>query len=127
MIEIVWEFAVTEAARGQFELSFGPGGTWSRLFRDCPGFRGTTLLRDTERPGHYLAVEIWDGSTQREAALASRAAEYARLEASLACWTESRSEVGVFRVLAEATVRPRGHARQRRPGSARRRDSRTPR
>ena len=48
MVEIVWEFVVKEEARGQFELAYGPGGAWSKLFARCPGFRGTTLLRDKE-------------------------------------------------------------------------------
>ena len=50
MIEIVWEYVVKEEARGQFELAYGPGGAWSKLFARCPGFRGTTLLRDTKNP-----------------------------------------------------------------------------
>jgi hypothetical protein len=33
-------------------------------------------------------------------------------EATIAGWTESRGEVGIFRVLAEAAVRPRGRARR---------------
>ena len=49
MVEIVWEFVVREETRGQFELAYGPGGAWSKLFARCLGFRGTTLLRDTNR------------------------------------------------------------------------------
>ncbi len=108
MIEIVWEFVVREEARGQFELAFGPGGAWSNLFARCSGFRGTTVLRDMENPGRYLAIDLWDTEAQREQALAERQAEYADLEAAFAEWVESRTEVGVFTVLAEATVRPRG-------------------
>jgi hypothetical protein len=36
MIEIVWEFVVKEEARGQFELAYGPGGAWSKLFARWP-------------------------------------------------------------------------------------------
>ena len=127
MIEIVWEFVVKEEARGQFELAYGPGGAWSKLFARCPGFRGTTLMRDTENPRRYLAIDFWDTLAQREQILAERKAEYSSLEAAFADWTESRTQVGVFKVLAEATVRPRGRAGRSKAGEARRSSRRTTR
>jgi heme-degrading monooxygenase HmoA len=113
MVEIVWEFVVKEEARGQFELAYGPGGAWGELFARQPGFRGTTLLRDAKRARRYLTIDLWETEAQREQALAEERAEYASLEAAFAQWTESRREVGVFRVVAEATVRPRGRPRRR--------------
>ena len=113
-----------EEARGQFELAYGPGGAWSKLFARCPGFQGTTLLRDTENPRRYLSIDFWDTVAQREQMLAERKAEYSNLEAAFADWTESKTEVGIFRVLAEATVHPRGRARPGITGQARRRSRR---
>ena len=110
MVEIVWEFVVKEEARGLFELAYGPGGAWSKLFARCPGFRGTTLLRDTKNPRRYLTIDLWETGAQREQALAENKAEYSDLEAAFGEWTESKTEVGIFSVLAEATVRPRGRA-----------------
>ena len=124
MIEIVWEFVVKEEARGQFELAYGPGGAWSKLFARCPGFRGTTLLRDTKNPRRYLTIDFWDTLAQREQMLAERKAEYSNLDAAFADWTESKTEVGIFRVLAEATVHPRGRARRSKAREARRRSRR---
>jgi hypothetical protein len=124
MIEIVWEFVVKEGARGQFELAYGPGGAWSKLFARCRGFRGTTLLRDTKNPRRYLTIDFWDTLAQREQMLAERKTEYSDLDAAFADWTESKSEVGIFRVLAEATVRPRGRARRSKAAEARRRSRR---
>ncbi len=118
MVEIIWEFVVKEEARGRFELAYGPGGAWSRLFARRPGFRGTTLLRDTQDPRRYLAIDLWETEAQRAQALAERQAEYSDLDAAFTDWSESRTEVGVFRVLAEATVRPRDRAG--RTGRARR-------
>ena len=113
MIEIVCEFVVKEEARGQFELAYGPGGAWSTLFARCPGFRGTTMLRDTKNPRRYLTIDLWDTHAQREQVLAERMAEYSSLDAAFAGWTESKTEVGIFRVLADATVFPRGRERRR--------------
>jgi hypothetical protein len=121
MVEIVCEFVVKEEARGQFELAYGPGGAWSKLFARCPGFRGTTLLRDMHNPRRYLTIDLWDTAAQREQVLAEREVEYAGLDAAFADWTESKAELGVFRVQAEATVYPRGRAPRSKTGSARRR------
>jgi heme-degrading monooxygenase HmoA len=122
MIEIVCKFVVKEEAQGHFELVYGPGGAWSKLFARCPGFRGTTLLRDIKNPRQYLTIDIWDTLAQREQTLTEHQAEYSKLDAAFADWTESKTEVGIFRVLAEATVRPLGKA-----GKARRRSGRTTR
>jgi heme-degrading monooxygenase HmoA len=127
MVEIVWEFVVKEEARGQFELAYGPGGAWSKLFARRPGFRGTTLLRDTKNPRRYLTVDLWETEAQREQVLTERKAEYSNLDAAFADWTESRTEVGVFRMLAEAAVRPRGRAGRTKTGEAGRRSRRTTR
>ena len=71
------------------------------------------MLRDTKNPRRYLTIDLWDTPAQREQVLAEREAECARLDADFAGWTESRTEVGIFRVLAEATVRPRGRQRRK--------------
>jgi len=119
MIERVWEFVVKGEARGFFELAYGPGGAWSNLLAQCRGFHGTTLLRDTADPRRYLAIELWDAPVQREDALAQRQDEYAALQASFAEWTTSQTELGVFRIMAEATVYPRGRAPRSRGESRR--------
>jgi hypothetical protein len=127
MIEIIWEYVVKEEAQGQFELAYGPGGAWSKLFSGCPGFRGTTLLRDMKNLRRYLMIDLWDTEAQRDQILAERKVEYSDLEAAFTDWTESKNEVGIFRVLAEATVHPRGRARRSKPGEARRRGRRSTR
>jgi hypothetical protein len=127
MVEIVCEFVVKEEARGQFELMYGPGGAWSKLFARCPGFRGTTLLHDTKDPRRYVTIDLWDTEAQREQALAERKVEYSSLDATFDDWTESRTEVGVFRVLAEGTVRPHGRAGRSKAGEVGRRSRRAAR
>jgi heme-degrading monooxygenase HmoA len=120
MIEIIWEAIVKEEARGSFELAFGPGGAWSKFFAKSPGFRGTTLLRDIKDPRRYLTIELWDSEDQREQTLAERKSEFAELDNPFGGWTESRSEVGVFKSLAEAIVRPAGRSTRRKTEEARR-------
>jgi hypothetical protein len=106
MIEIVRSYEVKEGAQASFELSYGPGGAWSRVFGASPGFRGISMMRNTVNPRQYLTVEVWDSEGQREQALVERAGEFSKLEPVVREWTESTIELGTFRLLAEATVRP---------------------
>jgi len=114
MIEIVREIIVRQETQAQFELVYGPGGVWSKLFDKSPGFRGTTVLNDTKNLRRYLIVDLWDTQAQQEQALRECADEYAKLMTDLEDWAESRVELGVFRIRAEATVRPFSR-RNRRP------------
>jgi heme-degrading monooxygenase HmoA len=119
MIEVVWEYVVKEEAQGYFELAFGPGGAWSKLFGRSAGFRGSTLLREVNDTRRYLLIDVWDTQAQREQALQEQHEVYANVEAGFGEWTESRREVGVFQLQAEGTVRPAGKPRGRRPGRRR--------
>ena len=110
MIEIVWEFVVKREFREQFELTYGPGGVWSKLFASSTGFRGITVLRDTKDPRRYLTIEVWDTDAQRAQNLAEHAAAHSQLEADLDRWVDSKSEIGMYSVLGQAAVRPRGKA-----------------
>ncbi|MBN1564290.1 MAG: hypothetical protein JXA10_10660, partial [Anaerolineae bacterium] len=61
----------------------------------------------------YLIFDLWETEVQREQALRDCAEEYARLKADLADWVEANIEVGIFRMRAEATIRPRGKPSRR--------------
>jgi heme-degrading monooxygenase HmoA len=127
MIEFIWESVVKEGARGQFELAYGPGGAWSKLFARSPGFRGTTLLRDMKSPHRYLTIDLWDSEDLREQTISERRTEYAQLDATFGEWTDSRTQVGVFRILAESTVRPADRVPRSKIDDARRRRRRSSR
>ena len=117
MVEMIWEYIVKLGAQGPFELSFGPGGAWDELFARHEGFRGMSLLRDKVHARRYLAIEVWGEMDQREQVLRDREVEFEILNASLAEWTESRTSLGVFSMLAEAAVRPRSKGGRIRPGA----------
>ena len=114
MLEIISEFVIKEQAIGQFELAFGPGGAWSKLFSGCDGYRGTTVLRDQDEPQRYLVVDLWEERDQQIQAITEHPAEYADLQIDFAAWCESTAALGAFSVLAQATVRPRGRSRDTR-------------
>ena len=127
MIEIIWEFVVREEARVQFELAYGPGGAWSNLVARSPGFRGATLLRDTKNARRYLRIGLWDSAARQEQIPAEHTAEDSSPDMILEDLIESKTEVGTFRVMAEATVQPRGRAGRTKAGGARRRSRRATR
>jgi heme-degrading monooxygenase HmoA len=94
MVEILWEFEVRAEAVAQFEEAYGAEGVWAQLFRAEPGYRGTTLLRDTERPRRYVTIDRWD-SLEQYLAMHERTRErYA-----------SERPLGTFRI-ADAVERP---------------------
>ena len=126
MIEIAQEFFVKEEARGQFELAYGPGGAWSNLFARSPGYRGTTVLRDTEDRRRYLTITVWSSAALQARALAQKKVEYAELQATFDAWTESKADLGVFRVLTEAAVRSMGGAKTSKDRATRRGGGRHP-
>lgn len=116
MIEIVSEFIIQPEAQAEFELSFGPGGGWSRLFARQPGFKGMSVLRETANRQRYLVVEVWETEEDRSRALAASAAEYTALASRLDEWVEATNRLGVFRLLAEASVRPHPSAGRAKAG-----------
>jgi heme-degrading monooxygenase HmoA len=107
MIQIIWQYEVREAFRAKFELAYGPGGAWSQLFGSSPGYRGTVLLRDAHHPQRYLSIHNWDAEDQHREFLNEHRDEYSSLDATFREWTDVETEVGVYKLLAEATVRPR--------------------
>lgn len=121
MIQIVWQYEVKEDSRSKFELAYGPGGAWSELFAKCTGFRGTVLLRDTKDPRRYLTIDSWETEAQRAAMLAEHADEYSALDSAFREWTIDEAEVGIYRILAEAMVRPSISKQKGKLGSGRRR------
>ena len=114
MVEIINEFTVKEETRVQFELAFGPGGAWSQLFSKSEGFHGTTVLKGTKNPLQYLVIEVWHDEVQRDIVLTAREDEYSKLEASFDAWTDSKTELGWFKVFSQATVRPQRRKSHRR-------------
>lgn len=96
MIHIVWEFVVKEDAVEPFARAYAEDGDWARLFASYPGYRGTTLLRDSVNPRRFVTIDRWDSLRHRSDMLNDARDEYARLDAVCGRWTESEGEIGTF-------------------------------
>lgn len=82
-------------------------GAWDHMFSRCEGYRGTTVLRDTETPERFLVVNLWNSAEHRDKAVKEHEEVLSHIRTDLKAWTESVIYPGVFTVLAKATVRPR--------------------
>lgn len=96
MIQVVWQFIVKERTVDRFLQAYGPDGAWSRLFREHPGFLGTTLLRDVANPRRFLTIDAWETPSHRDRMLSLARDEYSSLDDLFAGLTESEVEIGVF-------------------------------
>ena len=98
----VWEFEVASEHAAAFESAYGPDGEWARLFGQDPGYLGTDLLRDRDRPGRYLTIDHWLAAAVREAFREVRRDELAELDARCAGLTEAERPLGEFDVVDRA-------------------------
>ena len=60
MLHIVWEFHARPERLAEFELHYGPNGSWAQLFRNGAGYRQTLMLRDNQDRNRFLVIDIWD-------------------------------------------------------------------
>jgi len=96
MVQFVWEFSVRADKIREFERSYSSAGPWAELFRKSPGFRGTTLLRDTENERRFLTIDCWESIAAQSTMREQFALEYYELDRACEELTEAERRVGVF-------------------------------
>jgi heme-degrading monooxygenase HmoA len=96
MIAIVWEFIVKEEAVSAFQRAYGPDGEWAALFRQHPGYEGTTLLQDTTVRERFLTIDRWQNESLFAQMQHTSRQEYSRLDAMFGELTVSERRVGLF-------------------------------
>ena len=96
MIYIVWRFTAKSARVAEFERHYASEGSWAQLFRRSPGFRGTTLLRDSATSNRYLLWDCWDSLSSFERFKQEHGTDYAALDNQCEALTEEETKVGIF-------------------------------
>jgi heme-degrading monooxygenase HmoA len=96
VIYIVWRFTAKSARVAEFERHYASEGSWAQLFRRSPGFRGTTLLRDSVISNRYLLWDCWDALASFEAFKKEHGVDYAGLDKQCEELTEEETKVGIF-------------------------------
>ena len=92
----IWEFQVRTGGESEFELHYGPGGSWVRLFRTAPGYLETVLLRDLTQPQRYLTIDRWESEAAYRAFREASAADFDALDELCEALTVSERELGRF-------------------------------
>jgi len=99
MIFIVWRFTAKPDRVADFERHYDSEASWAQLFRRSPGFRGTTLLRDSVAPNRYLLWDCWDSLASFEQFKRDHGADYTALDKQCEELTEEEIKLGVFESL----------------------------
>ncbi|NND45986.1 MAG: hypothetical protein HKN58_11750 [Xanthomonadales bacterium] len=100
----LWRFRVNPRHREAFERHYAPGGSWSGLFSQSPGYLGTILIKDRAEPLSYITIDRWQDEAHYRAFRAQFEREYAELDAQCEHLTESESLLGEFTELAEQSA-----------------------
>ena len=100
MYVVLWHFRPLEGKESEFERAYGPSGEWARLFRHGEGYLGSELLRRSDDPREYLALDRWASGAAYEAFRARFSSEYLRLDRRLEEYTEQEWSLGAFETLS---------------------------
>lgn len=96
MVHVIWEFEVAAGKVREFERAYGVEGEWVKLFRNGPGYEGTALLHDSEKPGRYVTVDRWTTRAAYDAFRAAHKDEYAAIDARCEKLTAAERLIGYF-------------------------------
>jgi heme-degrading monooxygenase HmoA len=96
---IIWEYIVAEGQQAEFERVYGPEGEWAQLFKKAKGYIGTELLRDSDRPRHYITIDRWDSSSAFDSFQENYHGEYEAIDARSENLTERETRIGVGTII----------------------------
>ena len=100
MLHVIWEFVVPPDKVNDFERHYAGNGTWAQFFRQDPAYQGTVLVRDRDKPGHYLTADKWADFTSYERFKSANQARYKEIDAGFEALTSSERLIGHFEELA---------------------------
>jgi hypothetical protein len=79
-----------------FEKSYGPEGTWVRLFRQDTRYLGTRLLREVGAVRVYFTLDCWESRQAYEEFREKWAPEYARIDKGCEAMTVREAKIAEF-------------------------------
>lgn len=92
----MWEYEVAGDHVPQFIAAYAPGGTWTQLFADAPGYIGTELHRDCNDSSRFVTIDYWESVDAWEAFREKRSQAFEALDAICETYTVSEREIGRF-------------------------------
>ena len=92
----VWKFRPTEGRVQEFARAYSSGGDWAQLFRNAPGFQGTTLMSPAAPDEWWLTLDRWESSAKFDAFVQLFGDQYRALDAKLEDISGEEIFVGAF-------------------------------
>ena len=96
MFVILWQFDISEDKIPGFEASYGPDGSWAKLFGRVPEYLGTELLKDAYVPGRYITIDRWSSEEAFRAFRAQHDPDYEALDRACDSLTAAETRIGAF-------------------------------
>jgi heme-degrading monooxygenase HmoA len=96
MYAYLWEYEVRPEAGEAFRREYGPEGGWVTLFRRAPGYVGTQLLQDRQRPRRYVTIDTWDSAESHARFKRQFADDFAELDRRCEALTLRETLLGEF-------------------------------
>jgi len=92
----VWKFRPPPGREAEFAEAYSASGEWARLFRNAPGFQGTSLFGPAETGGWWMTIDRWDSVANFEAFTEVFGEQYRALDAELEGVAGEEQFVGAF-------------------------------
>jgi heme-degrading monooxygenase HmoA len=96
MIQIVWIFVVRSDCISEFLEYYGTNGSWEKLFRNSPGYQGTSLLRDHNQINRFILFDKWDRLSSFEKFKKKYDEDYTLLDKRCENLTIEEIKIGIF-------------------------------
>jgi len=100
MIYVLWQFHVSRENCAEFEKAYKGDGIWAQFFRRDGSYLKTTLLRDDERTGSYLTIDVWKDRASYLQFKHRFATDYAKIDKDCEALTDSERLIGIFEEIA---------------------------
>ena len=89
MLVVVWEYRA-------WESFYRPDGPWAELFRECPAYISTTLMKDLRDPQRFMVADRWTSELVYEEFKRAEVTRYDELSTRGARLYDREHEVGRF-------------------------------
>ena len=96
MLVVVWEYRARPGRVEEFESYYRSDGPWGKLFRECPAFISTTLMKDLRDPLRFMIADRWTSETVYEEFKRARATRWNELGERGQRLYDRETEIGRF-------------------------------
>ena len=96
MYTVIWKYTVLDKNRTDFEIAYRGGGTWAGFFSKDSAYKGSHLLRGTEKENEYVLMDNWDSHEAYDKFLNENDSMYHEMSARLGKLYINEERIGGF-------------------------------